>query len=729
MGNGKTEEPEKVPAESKKVEVLKENGDSKKDRKSSSSSSKHRSSSKHSSNHHKSHHKSSRHDSSSSSSSHKHKSKSKSTHKSSSSSSKHKSSSSKDRKKEDEKKKREPSADLNFSTSSDDDIEEQCRQIFEDYKPVEKTPLPAFSRSKPVEAVEEPQVVDKRRQAHENASSNVTRQAPMIKPNHSQSALVLAQRRQDVALHKALAESKAKDEEIARLEAEIREKESAQLTPLIDPKVFQRPAGMRRPLIVPISHRMAIEAAKRKVDELQKAKLRPFQNFTPCQTAAKTSGRVAHAPSKITDIDPCKLAPPIREAQNTKISSNIRTQYYQLMVRTCLQIYPLPADAFDRAQTEEFTVFGKCTTPQIYKTSVLLALNRLKKEIDKQNGERELKTFSHDVMLAGKIGQRSSWSVNNKVKVANSDSSLKTIDNCSSSQAFALFAECALTEQQLRENGFPRAGEARGGAQLFTPRKPKPPNGKEGEHYCARCHKVFNVDIYDTSQKDLCNFHLKRSGYRRGHADNLYYCCQQPSGTDGCCFANYHVTDYLDHDNLVGYVTTMEPPEEHVGTKSDIFALDCEMCYTVGGFELTRITVVGFDEKVVFDSFVRPQNRVIDYNTKFSGITEATLRQPNVKSLPEIQAVLLSMFNSQTILVGHSLESDLKALKLIHGVVVDTSVLYPHKMGLPKKRALKTLCIENLQKVIQEDGKKHHQHHQHHRFLINFISFPLRRWT
>lgn len=74
-------------------------------------------------------------------------------------------------------------------------------------------------------------------------------------------------------------------------------------------------------------------------------------------------------------------------------------------------------------------------------------------------------------------------------------------------------------------------------------------------------------------------------------------------------------------------------------------------------------------------------------------------------TLYNVQAVLLSMFNSETILIGHSLDSDFKALKLIHDVVVDTSVLYPHKMGPPKKRALKTLCIENLKRIIQENGK------------------------
>lgn len=149
----------------------------------------------------------------------------------------------------------------------------------------------------------------------------------------------------------------------------------------------------------------------------------------------------------------------------------------------------------------------------------------------------------------------------------------------------------------------------------------------------------------------------------------------------------------------------MEKEESYVCTSKDIFALDCEMCYTVAGLELTRVTIVNFEEKVVYDKLVMPQNRVIDYNTRYSGITEASLKAGNALSLPEIQAVLLSMFHTRTILIGHSLESDMKALKLIHGCAVDTSVLFPHKMGPPKKRALKTICIEYLKKIIQEDGE------------------------
>jgi len=88
----------------------------------------------------------------------------------------------------------------------------------------------------------------------------------------------------------------------------------------------------------------------------------------------------------------------------------------------------------------------------------------------------------------------------------------------------------------------------------------------------------------------------------------------------------------------------------------------------------------------------------------YSGITEAML-STETRNIRDVQAVLMSMFHAKTVLVGHSLESDLKALKIIHDVVVDTSVLFPHKMGPPKKRALKTLCIENLKRIIQENGK------------------------
>lgn len=45
-------------------------------------------------------------------------------------------------------------------------------------------------------------------------------------------------------------------------------------------------------------------------------------------------------------------------------------------------------------------------------------------------------------------------------------------------------------------------------------------------------------------------------------------------------------------------------------------------------------------------------------------------------------------------------------MRIVHKKIVDTSVVFPHRLGPPMKRALKTLSSEILQKIIQEEGKK-----------------------
>jgi hypothetical protein len=62
---------------------------------------------------------------------------------------------------------------------------------------------------------------------------------------------------------------------------------------------------------------------------------------------------------------------------------------------------------------------------------------------------------------------------------------------------------------------------------------------------------------------------------------------------------------------------------------------------------------------------------------RFSGITEELLRDVTI-TLPQVQQRLLQMLSSNTIIVGHSLENDLKALKLLHSRVIDTALLFPH---------------------------------------------------
>lgn len=102
----------------------------------------------------------------------------------------------------------------------------------------------------------------------------------------------------------------------------------------------------------------------------------------------------------------------------------------------------------------------------------------------------------------------------------------------------------------------------------------------------------------------------------------MHRCCQQPAGTPGCMYANYHVTDHVDYNNLTGFVATIPCDDDYVPTRKDIYALDCEMCYTVAGLELTRVTVVDINLKVMYDALVQPDNKIIDYNTRYLSVLQ-----------------------------------------------------------------------------------------------------------
>ncbi|XP_047555652.1 putative exonuclease GOR [Lutra lutra] len=79
-----------------------------------------------------------------------------------------------------------------------------------------------------------------------------------------------------------------------------------------------------------------------------------------------------------------------------------------------------------------------------------------------------------------------------------------------------------------------------------------------------------------------------------------------------------HVDDRKE--NLEGFVKTSLkcPPADG---NPCVFAVSCECC-TAKGLELTQVTVVDPSLQVVYDTFVKPDEEVIDYNTRFSGVED-----------------------------------------------------------------------------------------------------------
>ena len=89
----------------------------------------------------------------------------------------------------------------------------------------------------------------------------------------------------------------------------------------------------------------------------------------------------------------------------------------------------------------------------------------------------------------------------------------------------------------------------------------------------------------------------------------------------------------------------------------------------------------------------------------------------------EVQAHLLALLSvSPTpVLLGHSLESDLRALKLRHPRCIDTAVLYHHPRGRPLKPGLAWLTKKWCGREIQNRGAGGHDPEEDARACLDLL--------
>ncbi|KAI0032017.1 hypothetical protein K488DRAFT_50840 [Vararia minispora EC-137] len=172
-----------------------------------------------------------------------------------------------------------------------------------------------------------------------------------------------------------------------------------------------------------------------------------------------------------------------------------------------------------------------------------------------------------------------------------------------------------------------------------------------------------------------------------------------------------------------GWVETPRQPDADISTIPQVYAIDCEMCITEDGKELTRVCMIDYNTgRVVYDQLVKPAKPITDYLTRFSGITAEAL-QGVTTTLATVQKQVLAYLSvlPTPILLGHSLESDLRALRLCHPSCIDTALIYSHPRGRPLKPGLAWLTKKWCGREIQTRGEGGHDPEEDARACLDLL--------
>jgi RNA exonuclease 1 len=259
----------------------------------------------------------------------------------------------------------------------------------------------------------------------------------------------------------------------------------------------------------------------------------------------------------------------------------------------------------------------------------------------------------------------------------------------------------------------------------------------KGWEVCDRCKTRFQV-FPGRREEDgalttggTCKYHWGRTYLEDKSLDDRgakrarrFKCCAQAMGDSvGCTQAETHVFKVSEVKRLAALWNFEKTPENPHGSKTPV-AFDCEMGYTVHGLEMIRLTATSWPGgQELLDVLVRPMGEILDLNSRFSGVygqqmADAKLWTPGVDSIDALKGgdnkelrvvsspilareLLWSFLSPTTPLIGHAIENDLNVVRMIHPTIIDTALLFPHKMGLPYRMSLKNLMFLHLKRNIQ----------------------------
>lgn len=265
----------------------------------------------------------------------------------------------------------------------------------------------------------------------------------------------------------------------------------------------------------------------------------------------------------------------------------------------------------------------------------------------------------------------------------------------------------------------------------------------KGWEVCDRCKTRFQV-FPERREEDgalasggSCTYHFGKPYWPERSVDDpkgtkrekRFRCCGEAMGDSaGCTNSPCHVFKVSEVKRLAAILQFEETPENPAKDDTSPVCIDGEMGYTVFGLELIRLTATSWPSgECLFDILVKPVGHILDLNTRYSGVSPQDMANappytpplpyspsksnlaPNptpaklqiVTSPSEARTLLFDHLSPSTPLIGHGLENDLNATRLIHRTIIDTALLFPHKAGLPYRNGLKMLMSTHLNRVIQ----------------------------
>ncbi|KXH44805.1 exonuclease [Colletotrichum simmondsii] len=266
----------------------------------------------------------------------------------------------------------------------------------------------------------------------------------------------------------------------------------------------------------------------------------------------------------------------------------------------------------------------------------------------------------------------------------------------------------------------------------------------KGWEKCDRCDKRFQMfpgrreEDGALASGGSCTFHWGKTYFPerqlgdRSQQPKRYRCCGQAVGDSAGCHSNaHHVFKASDPKRLASVLNYAETPANPNAPTDRAVGFDCEMCYTVHGLELIRLTATSWPTgEELLDVLVQPIGEILDLNSRYSGVwpedmasaepwtakeedptpaqakkmssPKKTKKKMKIVSSPEVaRDLLFALISPETPLIGHGLENDLNAVRIVHPTVIDTVLLYPHKHGLPYRLGLKMLMDSLLNRKIQ----------------------------